>query len=120
MGPHPFPMIVRDFQCVIGKETREQCLSKLGRLPDFAVACVGGGSIEAAQRALGELDRAMPRLHDAIPEDPVCRRAFLDWMRIDISLDPLRALPDFQRLMMTLAREFPDQPSKARSLLQSA
>ncbi|EPR12553.1 tryptophan synthase subunit beta [Ruminiclostridium papyrosolvens] len=44
MGPHPFPMIVRDFQSVIGKEVREQMLEKEGRLPDVAMACVGGGS----------------------------------------------------------------------------
>ncbi|MGE3818852.1 MAG: tryptophan synthase subunit beta [Isosphaeraceae bacterium] len=44
VGPHPFPMIVRDFQAVIGRETRRQCLEKVGRLPDCAVACVGGGS----------------------------------------------------------------------------
>ncbi len=44
VGPHPFPMIVRDFQSVIGRETRSQCLDRLGRLPDLIVACVGGGS----------------------------------------------------------------------------
>jgi tryptophan synthase beta chain len=44
VGPHPFPMIVRDFQSVIGRETRQQCLERLGRLPDLIVACVGGGS----------------------------------------------------------------------------
>ncbi|HBO42811.1 MAG TPA: tryptophan synthase subunit beta, partial [Planctomycetaceae bacterium] len=44
MGPHPFPMMVRDFQSVIGREAREQCLEQLGRLPDLIVACVGGGS----------------------------------------------------------------------------
>jgi len=44
MGPHPFPRIVRDFQSVIGRETRRQCLDQLGRLPDLVVACVGGGS----------------------------------------------------------------------------
>jgi tryptophan synthase beta chain len=43
-GPHPYPRIVRDFQAVIGRETRRQCLEKLGRLPDVLVACVGGGS----------------------------------------------------------------------------
>ena len=43
-GPHPYPMIVRDFQSVIGEETRAQCLETLGRLPDTLVACVGGGS----------------------------------------------------------------------------
>ncbi|MDF2654778.1 MAG: tryptophan synthase, beta subunit [Bacillota bacterium] len=44
MGPHPFPMIVRDFQSVIGKEAKEQILEKEGKLPDAVVACVGGGS----------------------------------------------------------------------------
>ncbi len=44
VGPHPFPMIVRDFQSVIGRETREQILKKEGRLPDAVIACVGGGS----------------------------------------------------------------------------
>ena len=44
VGPHPFPQIVRDFQSVIGRETRRQCLEQLGRLPDLVVACVGGGS----------------------------------------------------------------------------
>lgn len=44
MGPHPFPTIVRDFQAVISKETKEQILEKEGRLPDAVIACVGGGS----------------------------------------------------------------------------
>jgi tryptophan synthase beta chain len=44
VGPHPFPRIVRDFQSVIGRETIHQCRERLGRLPDMAVACVGGGS----------------------------------------------------------------------------
>ncbi len=44
MGPHPFPMIVRDFQSVIGKEVRAQLMEKEGRLPDVLLACVGGGS----------------------------------------------------------------------------
>lgn len=43
-GPHPYPMLVRDFQSVIGREAREQCLEMTGRLPDTLVACVGGGS----------------------------------------------------------------------------
>jgi len=43
-GPHPFPMMVRNFQSVIGKETRDQIIEKEGRLPDVLVACVGGGS----------------------------------------------------------------------------
>ncbi|MCH7594531.1 MAG: tryptophan synthase subunit beta, partial [Chloroflexi bacterium] len=44
VGPHPYPMIVRDFQAVIGREARAQILEVTGRLPDYAVACVGGGS----------------------------------------------------------------------------
>jgi len=44
VGPHPYPLMVRDFQSVIGRETRAQCLRKEGRLPDTIVACVGGGS----------------------------------------------------------------------------
>jgi|SRR5579871_700732 tryptophan synthase beta chain len=44
VGPHPYPRIVRDFQSVIGRETRAQTLETLGRLPDIVVACVGGGS----------------------------------------------------------------------------
>lgn len=44
MGPHPFPTIVRDFQSIISKESREQILEKEGKLPDAIVACVGGGS----------------------------------------------------------------------------
>jgi tryptophan synthase beta chain len=47
VGPHPFPRIVRDFQSVIGAETREQCLKQTGKLPDLIVACVGGGSNSA-------------------------------------------------------------------------
>ena len=44
VGPHPYPMMVRDWQSVIGREAREQILAAAGRLPDYAVACVGGGS----------------------------------------------------------------------------
>ena len=44
VGPHPYPKIVREFQAVIGKESREQILEKLGKLPDYVIACVGGGS----------------------------------------------------------------------------
>ncbi|NET40674.1 tryptophan synthase subunit beta [Okeania sp. SIO2B3] len=43
-GPHPYPMMVRDFHAVIGQETRTQCLEKWGGLPDILIACVGGGS----------------------------------------------------------------------------
>ena len=43
-GPHPYPAMVRDFQAVIGREARAQCLAQVGRLPDAVVACVGGGS----------------------------------------------------------------------------
>src|SRR5215510_9920979 len=47
VGPHPFPMMVRDFQSVIGKETKQQCQEQIGRLPDVVIACVGGGSNSA-------------------------------------------------------------------------
>src|SRR5947209_19194010 len=47
VGPHPFPMMVRDFQSVIGQEAKAQCREQLGRLPDVVVACVGGGSNSA-------------------------------------------------------------------------
>ncbi|MBM4448297.1 MAG: tryptophan synthase subunit beta [Chloroflexi bacterium] len=44
VGPHPYPLIVRDFQAIIGRETREQMLAMYKRLPDYLIACVGGGS----------------------------------------------------------------------------
>jgi len=47
VGPHPFPRMVRDFQSVIGRETKQQCLEQIGRLPDEVIACVGGGSNSA-------------------------------------------------------------------------
>ena len=47
VGPHPFPMMVRDFQSVIGRETKQQCLDQIGRMPDEIIACVGGGSNSA-------------------------------------------------------------------------
>ena len=43
-GPHPYPSMVRDFNAVVGRETREQCFEQVGRLPDVLIACVGGGS----------------------------------------------------------------------------
>ena len=51
VGPHPFPLIVRDLQSVIGREAREQCMVSFGRLPDCIVACVGGGSNAAGMFA---------------------------------------------------------------------
>jgi tryptophan synthase beta chain len=60
-GPHPYPMIVRDFQAVIGKEARAQMLEKTGRLPDAVVACVGGGS-NAMGIFAGFIDDAEVRL----------------------------------------------------------
>jgi len=76
-GPHPYPMMVRDFQSVIGREARAQMLERTGRLPDAAVACIGGGSnamglfypfledesvrligVEAAGKGLGTPDHA--------------------------------------------------------------
>ena len=47
VGPHPFPMMVRDFQSIIGREARQQCLDAEARLPDEVIACVGGGSNSA-------------------------------------------------------------------------
>lgn len=44
VGPHPYPMIVRDFQKIISQEMKQQCLAQEGRLPDYVIACVGGGS----------------------------------------------------------------------------
>ncbi len=44
VGPHPFPMIVRDFQSIVGKETKEQIMEQENKLPDYLIACVGGGS----------------------------------------------------------------------------
>ncbi|HJT13058.1 MAG TPA: tetratricopeptide repeat protein [Dongiaceae bacterium] len=77
-------------------------------------------NVACTYAALGELERAVARIRHAIPDDPVCRRAFTDWMKMDISLDPLRPLPEFQRLMHELEREFPDEQPKAMPLLQSA
>jgi tryptophan synthase beta chain len=59
MGPHPFPMLVRDLQRVIGVEARAQVLERLGRLPDAVVACVGGGS------------NAMGIFHAFVPDEGV-------------------------------------------------
>ncbi|HJA40023.1 MAG TPA: tryptophan synthase subunit beta [Firmicutes bacterium] len=59
MGPHPFPQMVRDFQSIIGKETKKQILEKEGKLPNLIVACVGGGS------------NAMGMFYDFIPETSV-------------------------------------------------
>jgi tryptophan synthase beta chain len=51
VGPHPYPLIVRELQSVIGKEAREQCVTAFGRLPDCIIACVGGGSNAAGMFA---------------------------------------------------------------------
>ncbi len=59
VGPHPYPMMVRDFQSIIGREAREQMLEATGRLPDYAIACVGGGS------------NAIGLFHEFIPDDSV-------------------------------------------------
>lgn len=58
-GPHPYPMMVRDFHAVIGQETRQQCAEKWGGLPDILIACVGGGS------------NAMGLFYEFIPESSV-------------------------------------------------
>ena len=75
-------------------------------------------NVACTYAALGECERGISRLHRAIPDDPVCRRAFTAWMRTDISLDPLRPLPEFQRLMHELESEF--QSNQTQALLQSA
>ncbi len=59
MGPHPYPMMVRDFQAIIGREARQQLMETAGRLPDYAVACVGGGS------------NAIGLFHEFIPDESV-------------------------------------------------
>lgn len=59
MGPHPFPMIVRDFQSVIGREAKAQILEREGKLPDVVMACVGGGS------------NAMGMFYEFIPDESV-------------------------------------------------
>ena len=61
VGPHPYPSIVREFQSVIGKEAREQFLAREGKLPDYAVACVGGGS-NAIGLFAGFIDDAQVKL----------------------------------------------------------
>ena len=60
-GPHPYPMLVRDFQCIIGREARAQCQRQTGHLPDALVACVGGGSnsIGLFHPFLNDMDVAM-------------------------------------------------------------
>jgi tryptophan synthase beta chain len=60
LGPHPYPLMVREFQSVIGQEARAQCLERLGRTPDVIVACVGGGS-----NAMG--------IFDAFVDEPAVR-----------------------------------------------
>ena len=59
VGPHPYPEMVRDFQSIIGRESRGQLLSELGKLPDYAIACVGGGS------------NAMGLFSDFVPDESV-------------------------------------------------
>ena len=59
VGPHPYPMMVRDFQSVVGREAREQMSVATGRLPDYAIACVGGGS------------NAIGLFHDFVPNEEV-------------------------------------------------
>ncbi|MFT5424803.1 MAG: tryptophan synthase beta chain [Phycisphaerales bacterium] len=82
VGPHPFPMIVRDFQSIIGRETKAQCLRMMSKLPECVVACVGGGSnaagifypfiedegvrlvgVEAGGRSKNDGDHAAPLCH---------------------------------------------------------
>ena len=80
-GPHPYPAMVRDFQAVIGRETREQILSREGRLPNALVACVGGGSnaiglfypfIDDAEVALYGVEAAGEGLASGHHAAPLC------------------------------------------------
>jgi len=66
VGPHPFPMMVRDFQSIVGREAREQFLEKTGRLPDHVMACVGGGS-NAIGIFTGFLEDETVQLHGVEP-----------------------------------------------------
>ena len=72
LGPHPYPLMVREFQSVIGREARAQCLDRFGRLPEVALACVGGGS-----NALG--------LFDAFVDDPAVRLVGVEAGGLEIS-----------------------------------
>jgi len=80
-GPHPYPVMVRDFQAVIGREARAQCLEQAGRLPDALVACVGGGSnaiglfhpfIDDTQVALHGVEAAGSGLESGQHAAPLC------------------------------------------------
>ena len=80
-GPHPYPAMVRDFQCVIGREARQQCLELAGRLPDALVACVGGGSnaiglfhpfLNDAAVAIHGVEAAGRGLHTVSHAAPLC------------------------------------------------
>ena len=61
VGPHPYPLMVRDYQSVIGREARRQLLDAVGRLPDYVIACVGGGS-----NAIGAFHPVCGRRRDQI------------------------------------------------------
>ena len=87
LGPHPYPVMVRDFQCVIGQEARAQAQDRMGRLPDCLVACVGGGS-----NAIG--------LFHAFLDDPVAMigveaggRSIQDGLHAARFADPARGRP---------------------------
>ena len=82
MGPHPYPLMVRDFQSVIGREAREQILATEGRLPDLLVACVGGGSnamglfhpfLDDASVAMVGVEAAGQGLDSAAHSASICR-----------------------------------------------
>lgn len=125
IGPHPFPTIVRDFQRVIGKETKQQLMALKGKLPDAVVACVGGGS------------NAMGMFFDFIPETSVrligveaggdgqsasrCRASAIPLSRADFSLLPYS---DPQESTLTVIRplcrsEFPECFTESRRTCSS-
>ena len=83
LGPHPYPLMVREFQSVIGREARQQMLDQAGRLPDIVVACVGGGSnaigifdgfIEDANVRLIGVEAGGERIAPGPSRRAVCRR----------------------------------------------
>lgn len=91
-GPHPYPMMVRDFQSIIGRETRKQCMEQFGGKPDILIACIGGGS-----NAIGLfhefVEDADVRLIGACPMCLFCEPLFFTWITIIFDLLNYCVLP---------------------------
>ena len=87
--------------CALEWAARALAIDPDDRVVNYNIACT--------YAALGKLDLAVARLRRAIPSDPVSRRAWAEWMKVDVSIDPLRALPEFQHLAHSVDPElFPD------------